>query len=116
VNTPVVGDTALTRRKRTAEALRERRSKAWQVAREAAALLKSRYHASRVVVFGSLTRADRFNRWSDVDLAAWGLAPEDYFEAVARVLDVGGDIQLDLVMAERCKPALREALQQGVEL
>ncbi|MCS6911112.1 MAG: hypothetical protein NZM11_11205 [Anaerolineales bacterium] len=117
MNAPTeVGEAARERLKQMAEAGHKRRSRAWQVAQQAAALLKSRYHASRVVAFGSLIQAERFRLWSDVDLAAWGLAPEDYFEAVARVLDIGGDIRLDLVMAERCKPALREAIQQGVEL
>lgn len=102
--------------RRTADARRQRREKAWDVARSAAKLLKSRYHATRVAAFGSLTQTERFHPWSDVDLAVWGLAPDDYFEAVARVLDVGGEIKVDLVMADRCKPYLREAIEQGVEL
>jgi len=109
-------ETARERARRTAEARRLRRKKAWEVARAAAALLKSRYHATRVAAFGSLTQAERFHPWSDVDLAVWGIAPDDYFEAVARVLDVGGEIKVDLIMAERCKPYLREAIEQGVEL
>lgn len=109
-------ETARERARRTATARRQRREKAWEAARAAAALLKSRYHATRVVAFGSLTQADRFHPWSDVDLAVWGIAPDDYFEAVARVLDVGGEIKVDLVMAERCKPYLREAIEQGTKL
>jgi len=54
--------------------------------------------------------------WSDVDLAAWGLAPADYFDAVAKVLDIGGEIKVDLIMAEKSKPYLREAISQGTEL
>jgi predicted nucleotidyltransferase len=69
-----------------------------------------------VVAFGSLTQADRFHLWSDVDLAVWGIAADDYFEAVARVLDVGGEIKVDLIMAERCRPYLQEAIAQGVQL
>ena len=112
----VMRETARERTRRTATARRQRREKAWEVARAAAALLKSRYHATRVAAFGSLTQAERFHPWSDVDLAVWGIAPDDYFEAVARVLDVGGEIKVDLIMAERCKPYLREAIEQGVEL
>jgi predicted nucleotidyltransferase len=99
------------------EALRrQRRDKAWVVARQAAELLKSRYHARRVVAFGSLAESGRFHPWSDIDLAVWGLAPEDYFEAVARVLDIGGEIRIDLLMGERCRPHLRTAAAQGTEL
>jgi predicted nucleotidyltransferase len=109
-------ETARERTRRMAVARRQRREKAWAAARAAAALLKSRYHAARVVAFGSLTQVDRFHPWSDVDLAVWGIAPDDYFEAVARVLDAGGEIKVDLVMAERCKPYLREAIEQGTEI
>jgi predicted nucleotidyltransferase len=113
-------ETARERARRTASLRRQRREKAWETARAAAALLKSRYHATRVAAFGSLTQAERFHPWSDVDLAVWGIEPDDYFEAVARVLDVGteigGSIKVDLIMAEHCKPYLREAIEQGVEL
>ncbi|HLB50130.1 MAG TPA: hypothetical protein VJL59_24170 [Anaerolineales bacterium] len=112
----IMRETARERARRAATARRQRREEAWAAARTAAALLKSRYHAARVVAFGSLTHADRFHLRSDVDLAVWGIAPADYFEAVARVLDVGGEIKVDLVMAERCKPYLREAIEQGAEL
>jgi predicted nucleotidyltransferase len=88
----VYRETARERARHVALARRQRRDKAWEVARAAAALLKSRYKASRVIVFGSLIQPDRFHLWSDVDLAVWGLSPTDYFEAVARVLDVGGEL------------------------
>lgn len=107
---------ARERAREMAGARQRRWEKAWEVARMAAALLKSRYHATRVVVFGSLTEAERFHPWSDVDLAVWGIAPEDYFEAVAQVLDVGGEIKVDLVLGARCKPCLREAIEQGITL
>ena len=112
----VLRKTARERARRTSAARRRRREKAWEVARVAAALLKSRYRATRVVAFGSLTEADRFHPWSDVDLAVWGLPPGDYFEAVARVLDAGGDMKVDLIRAERCRPYLRAAIERGVEL
>lgn len=105
------------RAQRTADARRQRRERAWEAARAAAALLKSQYHAARVAVFGSLTDAGQFGLWSDVDLAVWGImSPADYFEAVTHVLDIGGDIKIDLIMAERCKPSLHQAIERGMEL
>lgn len=112
----VMRETARKRARRTMAVRHQRRERAWEVARAAAALLKSRYHATRVVAFGSVTQADRFHPWSDLDLAVWGIAPVDYFEAVARVLDVGGEIKVDLIMAERCRPYLQEAIAQGTQL
>jgi predicted nucleotidyltransferase len=32
--------------------------------------------AQRVVVFGSLLRPECFNKWFDVDIAAWGIRQE----------------------------------------
>lgn len=112
----VYRQTARERAQRTAQARRQRREKAWEVARAAAALLKAHYHAERVVAFGSLTQPDRFHLWSDVDLAVWGLAPAEYFDAVAKALDIGGEIEVGLVMAEKCRPYLREIVEQGTEL
>jgi len=109
-------ETARERVRRTTSAIQQRREKAWNAARTAAELLKTRYQATRVVVFGSITQAERFHLWSDLDLAAWGLPPGDYFEAVARVLDVGGEIKIDLIMAERCKSFLQEEIESGVDL
>ena len=102
--------------KRTAQIRQQRRRKAWRIARTAATLLKSKYHATRVVVFGSLTDKERFSLWSDLDLAVWGVTPGDYFDAVAKVLDIGGEIKTDLILAEKCKPPLREVIEMGKEL
>jgi uncharacterized protein len=64
---------------RRALAARERR--AWELARRAATELRRRFAASRVVVFGSLVHPGRFTPGSDVDIAAWGLRPDDTFRA-----------------------------------
>jgi predicted nucleotidyltransferase len=104
--------TAQARSKQERSELFKRRRRAWAVARKAAQYLKNKYGAQRVVVFGSLLSGERFTRWSDVDLAAWGVRPVDYFEAVARVLDLGNGLELNLVDAERCKSSLREQIER----
>jgi predicted nucleotidyltransferase len=109
-------ETAHERARLTAEARRMQYEKAWDVARTIAVMLKSRYHVARVVAFGSLTQPDRFHLRSDIDLAVWGMASDDYFEAVAHVLDLSDGVEVDLVQVERCKPYLREAIEQGIEL
>ncbi len=70
--------------------LAERRRLAWQLARKAADLLRSKYAATRVVVYGSLTRPELFHAHSDVDIAVWGLQPEDSYKAMGDVYDIGG--------------------------
>ena len=68
------------------------RERAWQLATQAAALLKTEYGVQRVVVFGSLTHVDRFTLWSDVELAAWGLTPTNWLHAIAAVRELSRDV------------------------
>jgi predicted nucleotidyltransferase len=94
-----------------------RRKRAWEVARQAAQLLKKEFGATRVAVFGSLARTDSFTRWSDVDLAAWGLRPEDTFRAMGAVMDLDKKIKVNLVDIEVCRPSVRAAIErEGIEL
>ncbi len=77
-----------TARRRAEErrlALAARRERGLAVARSAAALLKEQFGATRVVLFGSTTSEDAFWEHSDIDLAAWDIARDDYFTAVARL-------------------------------
>jgi predicted nucleotidyltransferase len=94
-----------------------RREHAWQLARQAAALLKEVYGVQRVVAFGSLVHSGRFSRWSDVDLAAWGLTAANWLRAIAAVHDLSGEVELNLVDVTCCSPELLAAIEQeGVSL
>lgn len=96
--------------------LAQRRERAWALARAAAALLKEQSGASRIVLFGSLAQ-DRFTWWSDVDIAAWELSLGDTFKAVAAVLFLDGDIEVNLVDAGACRPSLLACIKaEGIEL
>ncbi len=98
-------------------ALRHRREEAWDVARAAAAALRERFGATRVVVFGSLTRPAQFTRWSDIDLAAWGIPADRSYQAVAAVASLSPHFKIDLIDIETCRPALRQVIEQeGVAL
>ena len=62
-----------------------RRRRAMSVARKAAKLLKTEFGAKEVILFGSLARRVGFTRWSDIDLAVRGIAPERFFAASAAI-------------------------------
>jgi predicted nucleotidyltransferase len=95
----------------------ERWERAWKVARIAALLLREAFGARRVVAFGSLAHRDWFSPWSDVDLAAWGIPPDQFYRAVASVTGLSPDFEMDLVDAESCRPALRRFIErEGVDL
>ena len=96
---------------------RLRQQLAWQLARQAANLLKDEYDAERVVVFGSLTQADRFSARSDVDLAAWGLTAANWLRASAAVRDLSSQTELNLVDVACCLPELVAVIERdGVPL
>jgi uncharacterized protein len=97
--------------------LQLRRQEAWQLAHQAANLLKNQFEAKKVVVFGSLAHESWFNDWSDIDLAAWGIPSDCYYRAVAAATGLSADFRIDLVDPETCRPSLRVAIERdGVEL
>ncbi len=81
-----------------------------------AKVLKERFHASKVVLFGSVTRTD-FSQWSDIDLAVWGISISDYYRAVAYASGYSSVFKVDLVDAEDCSQSLLlHITQHGIEL
>ena len=91
--------------------------RAWEVARTAAELLRERFGATRVVVFGSLAHDEWFTRWSDIDLAAWGIPPDAFFRAVAVVTGLSAEFKVDLVDPEDCRPDVHQAIdREGVAI
>jgi len=96
---------------------KDRREKAWAAAHAAADLLRRDFHASRVVVFGSLARGGSFTKWSDVDIAAWGLSTKDTLRAIGAVMDMDTGVDVNLVDVDTATPALLESItRDGVEL
>jgi len=86
--------------------------------RTAAAMLKDRFDARRVVLFGSLAHAAWFMPDSDVDLAVEGLASRDYVAGVAGWLRKSlASRPVDLIEIETVGESLRQAIERhGVEL
>ena len=94
-----------------------RQQKGWQVAYQAAQLLKKQFAVHKVVLFGSLLDVQRMHFHSDIDLAAWGLAEDRYYQAVAQLQDLDPNFSIDLVQIESASPVLQSAiLTTGIEL
>ena len=97
--------------------LEERRKNALDVAKQASSLLKRRFGAERVVLFGSLESKDSFTPWSDIDVAVWGIAPDDFYYAVAAVTGLSPDFKIDLVEPATCRAAMKDSTQKhGMEI
>ena len=108
---------ALARWQAEQRALKMRRERAWRVARTAARVLKEKYGATRVFLFGSLARGKYFTARSDVDLAVWGVEESQFLSAVAAMLELDSQIEVDLINGETCPHSLRSIIrQEGVEL
>jgi predicted nucleotidyltransferase len=80
--------------------------------REVAAVLRARFGARRVVLFGSLAHAAWFARDSDVDLAVEGVAAGQYWEAWRVAEAMIPDRPVDLVELEMAGDGLRKAIER----
>ncbi|MCG3206967.1 MAG: hypothetical protein FOGNACKC_00567 [Anaerolineae bacterium] len=86
-------------------------------ARRVAAELKRRFGAKRVILFGSVAKAEWFASDSDVDLAVEGVPTDDYWEAWRLAEEMMRDKPVDLIELETAKPSLVEAIHRyGLEL
>ncbi|HHW03164.1 MAG TPA: nucleotidyltransferase domain-containing protein [Thermoanaerobacterales bacterium] len=92
--------------------LAERYEKAWGVAKQIAYLLRQKYGANKVWVFGSLTNKEMFNQWSDIDIAVEGIPSEYYYKAVAEVISFSQEYKIDIVDVFECSPLMQENIQR----
>jgi predicted nucleotidyltransferase len=104
--------TARRRAKDKRERTLQRFWAARRLAQEGAVLLRTRFGATSVWLFGSLAHEDTFGLRSDIDLAVRGIDPEEFFLAVAFLQDLSLDFEVDLVDIDRCRPALRAAIER----
>jgi predicted nucleotidyltransferase len=108
---------ARRRQERERQALRAREERAWELARQAATVLREQFGVSRVVVFGSLVHPGWFNPWSDVDIAAWGIRPAVTFRAIGVAMDLDPEIAVNLVDVGACSASLLQTIERdGVPL
>jgi uncharacterized protein len=100
------------RRAATRVEVAKRRRRALLVARKAATLLKERFGAKEVILFGSLARRGSFTLYSDIDLAARGINADLYLTAMETVLHMDADFKIDLIDPEFCSPAMRVEIEK----
>jgi len=104
---------AMRRRKIAMSAdLSKRRRRATFTARKAAELLRREFGANKVIVFGSLARHGSFTLWSDIDIAARGISPARFFEAVGAITGMSSEFKIDLLDLESCPSTMRESIEK----
>lgn len=89
----------------------------WKIAHEASDLLKRKYNAKRVAVFGSLVHRELFHRHSDIDIAVWGMDEKRYYRAVAQLLMRDPDVSFDLILAEDAGKSINKRIEkEGIHI
>ena len=88
------------------------REEAQQLAEQCMALLREKFGARRVILFGSAAGEAPWHRGSDLDLAVEGLRPEDHLKALNACYELlPASLSLDLVPLESVWPELRARLE-----
>jgi uncharacterized protein len=87
-------------------------TEAWQIVQKIAVLLRDRYNAKQIIVFGSLTDKERFTRYSDIDLAISGLTSQSFYQALDAIEFFAYGFKVDLVNLDRCRHAIAERINR----
>ncbi len=107
-------DTSTTLSTRAAE---KRKEQALEAAEACIRLLKERFGARRVILFGSIARQGTWHGRSDIDLAVEGLAPAEFFPAYSACRDLlPRGLELDLVPLGSAYPEMRARILGEVEM
>ena len=105
-------DAIRRRRAETRAQVAGRRRRALTVARKAVKLLKEKFGAREVILFGSLARRGEFTPYSDIDLEARGIPSDEYLTAMDTVLHMSAEFRIDLIDLAFCLPALRAEVEK----
>ena len=93
------------------------KEQALKISREIADMLKTKYGAGRVVLFGSLAHGAWFTPRSDIDIYTEGIPANAFFKAEADTQKISNCFKLDLVDHEDCTPEMISKIkQEGIDL
>ena len=94
-----------------------RRHEAGIIAEECVRVLKERFGARKVYLFGSVTGRTPWHERSDVDIAVEGLAPQDYMRALSALYKLfPPGLELDLISLEEAPPELAAHIRGEIEM
>jgi len=97
--------------------LKTRKEQCLEISRKVADLLKRKYGAGRVVLFGSLAHGAWYTPRSDIDIYAEGIPVSAFFRAEADAQEISKGFNLDLVDPGDCPPEMISKIkQEGIEL
>lgn len=104
-------------KKRDTEKMERIRSEALERAAKVAGLLKGKYGAKRVIIFGSVVRKAYMHEGSDIDLLVEGIKKEDFLHAGFDACAAAKPFDVDIIPIETAHDYMVEsALKEGIEL
>lgn len=87
------------------------RMQALEIAKRAEEILKTRFGATRVIVFGSARGDAPWHEGSDLDLAVEGLPQENFWGAYSAMIDLmPSNLDFDLVELDKAPPELAKRI------
>ena len=104
-------------RRKQQEKIKTIRAAAIERAHKVASLLKEKYSAKRIILFGSLVRKTYLHERSDIDLLVEGIVKEDILHAGYDASIVARPFDVDIIPLEIADKKIVEiAGKEGVEL
>lgn len=79
---------------------RERKAKWWEIARQAADILRSNYDIKRIAVIGDLASSKPLNYWSNITLVVWDVPDKSGYEIYKSLSNLSKNPKIKLVEAE----------------
>ncbi|MBE9060742.1 nucleotidyltransferase family protein [cf. Phormidesmis sp. LEGE 11477] len=86
--------------------LKQRHQDGLKQAKELADILKAKFGATKVVLFGSMLSVNDIRMKSDIDLAAWDIPSKNHISALAALMNHSRSFAVDLVRIEEAPLSL----------
>lgn len=90
----------------------ERYNQAVIKANLAADILKTKYSANKVLLFGSLLDDNKFDENSDIDLAISGVRDDKFYEALGTIMQIVAPFDVDLIDINDCRESIRKSIER----
>jgi len=94
-----------------------KRKQALRIAKKISRILKEKFGAEKVYLFGSCLSEEFFHINSDLDIAEIGLSTDDFLLALYEVNTLEADFNVDLVDLSKGETRMaQKILKEGIEL
>ncbi|AMA09749.1 nucleotidyltransferase family protein [Picosynechococcus sp. PCC 73109] len=101
---------ALKKSQKKSELNKNHQKNSLYLAKQAAIILKEKFNASKVALFGSILDLETFTQWSDIDIASWGLEPSETLLAMDTVQSLSDEIEINLVDINTVKSEVYQSI------